>query len=407
MSPVILNVSNISKAYRHYNSEWLRVASWFGLKSKSIEENWTLRNVNFLIHSGEAIGIVGQNGAGKSTLLKIITGTLKPTVGTVSLHGRVSAILELGMGFHPDLTGRENAYHSAGMMGFTKEQIDDVIVHIESFAEIGDYFDQPVRIYSSGMQMRVAFAVATAYRPQILIVDEALSVGDAYFQHKSFNRIREFQKQGTTLLLVSHDKSAIQAICDRAILLDKGTVIKDGNPEEVMDFYNALIAMKENSELSQTTLDSGKVQTISGTGEVVIQSVVLCDDEDKAVEVVNVGNHVTLKIKTKICQNISELVLGYIIKDRLGQTIFGTNTHHLKHVIKDAKMGDEIEYNFAFTANLGEGSYSVTVAAHSTESHLSNNYEWKDMALIFTVINSNKNHFNGACWIEPICSINY
>lgn len=407
MTPIVLNVSNISKAYRHYSSEWLRIAAWFGLKPKSLEENWTLRNVNFLIHSGEAIGIVGQNGAGKSTLLKIITGTLKPTVGTVSLHGRVSAILELGMGFHPDLTGRENAYHSAGMMGFTKEQIDDVIVHIESFAEIGDYFDQPVRIYSSGMQMRVAFAVATAYRPQILIVDEALSVGDAYFQHKSFNRIREFQKQGTTLLLVSHDKSAIQAICDRAILLDKGTVIKDGNPEEVMDFYNALIAMKENSELSQTILDSGKVQTISGTGEVTIQSVVLCDDENKAIEIVNVGNHVTLKIKTKICQDISELVLGYIIKDRLGQTVFGTNTHHLKHVIKDAKMGDEIEYNFAFTVNLGEGSYSVTVAAHSTESHLSNNYEWKDMALIFTVINSNKNHFNGVCWIEPACSIKY
>jgi lipopolysaccharide transport system ATP-binding protein len=407
MTPSVLNVNNISKAYRHYSSEWLRIAAWFGLKPKSLEENWTLRNVNFIIHSGEAIGIVGQNGAGKSTLLKIITGTLKPTLGTVSLHGRVSAILELGMGFHPDLTGRENAYHSAGMMGFTKEQIDDVIIHIESFAEIGDYFDQPVRIYSSGMQMRVAFAVATAYRPQILIVDEALSVGDAYFQHKSFNRIREFQKQGTTLLLVSHDKSAIQAICDRAILLDKGTVIKDGNPEEVMDFYNALIAMKENSELSQTILNSGKVQTVSGTGEVTIQSVALCDDENKPIEIVNVGNHVTLKIKTKICQNISELVLGYIIKDRLGQTIFGTNTHHLKQVIKDAKIGEEIEYNFAFTVNLGEGSYSVTVAAHSTESHLSNNYEWKDMALIFTVINNNKNHFNGACWIEPTCSIKY
>jgi len=226
----VLKVNNISKSFIDYTSEWQRIFSWFGLKSKSKEEHSILKHISFSIAPGEAVGIVGQNGAGKSTLLKIITGTLKPSSGTVDIDGRISAILELGMGFHPDLTGRQNVYHSAGLMGYTTPQIDAIIDELEDFAEIGEYFDQPVRTYSSGMQLRVAFGVVTAYRPEILIVDEALSVGDAYFQHKSLAKIKEFQEQGTTLLLVSHDRGAIQAICDRAILLEKGAVIKDGNP---------------------------------------------------------------------------------------------------------------------------------------------------------------------------------
>ncbi|HDZ9478235.1 TPA: ABC transporter ATP-binding protein, partial [Vibrio cholerae] len=247
----VLEVSNVGKSFHEYSSELHRVASWFGFNLKPVVEHQILDGINFSLSSGEAVGIVGRNGAGKSTLLKMITGTLKPTRGNIKVIGRISAILELGMGFHPDLTGRQNAYHSAGLMGFTQQQIDSVINDLEAFAEIGEYFDQPVRTYSSGMQMRVAFAVVTAFRPEILIVDEALSVGDAYFQHKSLNRIREFQKQGTTLLFVSHDKGSIQAVCDRAILLEKGTIIKDGNPEEVMDFYNALIAQGENNNIEQ------------------------------------------------------------------------------------------------------------------------------------------------------------
>ena len=190
----VLEVNNIGKVFKNYGSEWHRVLSWFGFNFRAVEEHTILDHINFSISAGEAIGIVGQNGAGKSTLLKIITGTLRPSSGKVVIHGRISAILELGMGFHPDLTGRQNVYHAAGLMGFTHDQIDAVMDQIEEFVEIGDYFDQPVRTYSSGMQMRVAFGVATAYRPEILIVDEALSVGDAYFQHKSFDRIREFQK---------------------------------------------------------------------------------------------------------------------------------------------------------------------------------------------------------------------
>ena len=396
----VLKVNNISKSFLDYSSEWKRVFSWFGFNFKPKEEHSILKDISFSILSGEAIGIVGQNGAGKSTLLKIITRTLKPTKGSIEIEGRVSAILELGMGFHPDLTGRQNVYHSAGLMGFTKEQIDRVIEDIEDFAEIGEYFDQPVRTYSSGMQMRVAFGVATAYRPEILIIDEALSVGDAYFQHKSFDRIRKFQEEGTTLLLVSHDHNAIQSICNRAILIEKGSIIKDGNPEEVMDYYNALISQKENSKLEQRKDDNGSVKTISGSGEVsIIESKIYRDGEE--VEYLSVGDKVTLKIIVLTHNKIDELVLGYMIKNRLGQAIFGTNTHHLNQPIKDLEEDSRVTYLFEFEVNIGVGSYSVAIAAHSGDSHVINNYEWRDNALLFHVVNTSHKEFIGTAWIAP------
>ena len=228
MSDVRLHLRDVGKAYREWGSEWRRFASWFGMHPKPESEDWVLRHVSFEVRAGEAIGIVGQNGAGKSTLLKIVTGTLRPSEGVVATAGTIAAILELGMGFNPDLTGRENVLHSAALMGHPNDKVLAAMPEIEAFAEIGEYFDHPVRTYSSGMQVRVAFAVATAFRPDVLIVDEALSVGDAYFQHKSFDRIRQFQKQGTALLLVSHDAAAIQSLCSRAILLERGHVLRDG-----------------------------------------------------------------------------------------------------------------------------------------------------------------------------------
>ncbi|MEI6181414.1 MAG: ATP-binding cassette domain-containing protein, partial [Chloroflexales bacterium] len=206
------------------------------------------------------VGIVGINGAGKSTLLKMITGTTQPSAGSVHMTGRVAALLELGMGFHPDFTGRQNALMAGQLLGLSTHEIEQLMPEIEAFAEIGEYLDQPVRVYSSGMQMRLAFSVATARRPDILIVDEALSVGDAYFQHKSFERIRAYGKQGTTLLIVSHDKGSIQGICDRAILLDAGRLSMEGAPDAVMKRMlemaggaNAKIAIfPQASELAET-----------------------------------------------------------------------------------------------------------------------------------------------------------
>ncbi len=402
----VLTVRDLGKRFRRYDHEWKRVVSWLGMSFDPLDETWVLKHISFDLGRGEAIGIVGQNGAGKSTLLKLIVGTLRPTVGEVTLAGRVSAILELGMGFNPELTARDNIVHSGALLGYSPEQISKVMPQIEEFAEVGDYFDQPLRTYSSGMQMRVAFALATAIRPDVLIVDEALSVGDAYFQHKSFARIKEFQKQGTTLLIVSHDKGAIQNLCDRAILLENGTVIKDGKPEAVFDFYNAIIAEKENSTVEVKKLEDGKVQTSSGTGEATFEEIALYNRQGEVVETVAVGEPIELRVKVKVHENLETLVLGFSIKDRLGQIMFGTNTWHTKQVLEDPKTGDEYEFVIAFPAIFGVGNYSVQVALVDRDTHLTANYDWRDLALVFNVINIDKAHFIGCMWNELEVTIN-
>ncbi len=401
----VLSVRNIGKAFRTYSSEWQRFARWFGLPAKPAEEHWVLRYLSFDVWPGEAIGIVGQNGAGKSTLLKIITGTLQPTEGHLQLNGRIAAILELGMGFNSELTGRQNVRHAAGLMGFSSEQIESALPAIEAFAEIGEYFDEPMRTYSTGMHVRVAFSVATAWRPEILIVDEVLSVGDAYFQHKSFNRIREFQEQGTTLFIVSHDRSAIQTLCNRAILLEKGVVIKDGKPEEVFDFYNALIAERENSTVEMKQLDNDKVQTTSGTGEARVEEIALYNQKGELSEVIGVGESVELRAKVKVYRPVETLVFGYAIKDRLGQVMYGTNTWNCDKTISSPQVGVVYCFRIAFIAGFGIGSYSIATALHDKDTHLTANYEWRDLALVFNVINSSKMQFVGCNWLEPRITI--
>ena len=396
----LLEIRELGKAYRRYRNELMRVVSWFSPMPPQ-EETWILRDINFDVAQGEAVGIVGQNGAGKSTLLKMITGTLRPSEGYIRTHGRVAAILELGMGFNGELTGRQNVLHSAGLMGFTHAQISDAMDDIEAFAEIGEYFDKPMRVYSSGMQMRVAFSVATAFRPEILIVDEALSVGDAYFQHKSFDRIREFQRQGTSLLIVSHDKAAIQSLCDRAILLEQGKVLQDGLPQDIMDYYNAIIAQKENAKVEITPLDSGQIQTRSGTGEASITQISLHSASGTPLEVVDVGQKVELRIQVAIHAELPELVIGYKLKDRVGQDVFGTNTWHTHQVERELAPGEELTYCMTFNANLGPGSYSVSLSLHSSDTHLTHNYQWVDHALVFQMVNMEKDFFLGSSWVMP------
>ncbi len=395
-----ITVSQLGKAYKHYPTRWSRLAEWLIPGSRPRHTmKWVLQDISFTVKAGEAVGIVGINGAGKSTLLKMITGTTQPTAGTVSVTGRVAAMLELGMGFHPDFTGRQNAIMAGQLLGYSVEEINRLMPEIEAFAEIGDYIDEPVRVYSSGMQMRLAFSVATAHRPDILIVDEALSVGDAYFQHKSFARIREYSKLGTTLLIVSHDKGAVQGICDRAVLLNAGRLAMEGEPEAVMDYYNAMLAERENETVRQEAAAGGKVKTISGTGEATIVDAVLQNAQGEPVEVVNVGQPVTIKVVAHINAPIPELVLGYMIKDRLGQPVFGTNTHHLKQQDEGVRAGETIVYKFHFAANLGVGTYSVAVALHASDTHVAKNYEWRDLAIVFNVVNIDKDGFVGVAWL--------
>lgn len=403
-----IRIEGLGKAYKQYHNRWIRLAEWLlPFAGPRHHLKWVMRDVSFSLEPGEAVGIIGINGAGKSTLLKMITGTTQPTTGSVEITGRVAALLELGMGFHPEFTGRQNAFMAGQLLGMGVEEIAALMPEIEAFAEIGDYIDQPVRVYSSGMQMRLAFSVATAKRPDVLIVDEALSVGDAYFQHKSFDRIRSYSRAGTTLLIVSHDKHAIQSICNRAILLDGGRLVKEGMPEEVMDYYNARLAERENANLNlqQHMREDGKVQTVSGTGEASVVDIALLNERGESQEVFDVGVPVALQVKVKTRAPIPRLILGYMIKDRLGQAVFGTNTDLTKQPILDVAPGEEIVYRIDFPLNLGPGTYSIATALESTDTHLVDNYEWRDLALVFTVANLTKQEFVGCAWISPRIAI--
>lgn len=400
-----ITVSGLGKAYKQYSSHWGRLGDWLLPGKPRHQLKWVMQDISFTVHPGEAVGIIGINGAGKSTLLKMITGTTQPTTGSVTINGRLAALLELGMGFHPDFTGRQNAVMAGQLLGYSMHDIQRLMPEIEAFAEIGEAIDEPVRVYSSGMQMRLAFSVATAQRPDVLIVDEALSVGDAYFQHKSFERIRQFGKQGTTLLIVSHDKAAIQSICDRAILLDGGRLAMEGAPEAVMDYYNALLADRENRTVRQEATDGGKLQTVSGTGEASIEDVVLTNEQDERIEIVNVGQPVKLQVTVRTSAALPELVLGYMIKDRLGQAAFGTNTFHLGRKLEDVGKDSVFVFTFGFAANLGEGSYSVAVAVHASATHVARNYQWRDLALVFNVVNASEAPFVGVAWLPPTLAI--
>lgn len=322
-----LRVRNIGKAYKRYPSKWARLAEWISGRQWH-EKHWVLRDISFEISAGEAVGIIGVNGAGKSTLLKIIAGTTQPTTGSIEVGGQIAALLELGMGFHPNFTGRQNAYMSGQIRGLSTDRISDLMPEIEAFAEIGDYLDQPLRTYSSGMQVRLAFSVATAIRPDILIVDEALSVGDSYFQHKSIDRIRKFRDEGTTLLFVSHSPGAIKTLCNRALLIDSGILQRDDHPDSALDYYNAVIA-KQNAdyEIRQIELATKKKMTRSGNGKAKIEIVDLLH-EDKSVRAIQSGDSAVFSVLVISQDYIEELTVGILIRDRLGNDVFGTNTFY-------------------------------------------------------------------------------
>lgn len=396
-----ITVSGLGKAYKKYPSRWHRLREWlsFGFRSEH-SLHWVIRDVSFTVNPGDAVGIIGLNGAGKSTLLKMIAGTTVPTAGTVSIDGRIAAMLELGMGFHPDFTGRENAVMAGRLLGMRGEDVERLMPEIEAFAEIGEYIDAPVRVYSSGMQVRLAFSVATVVRPDVLIIDEALSVGDSYFQHKSFERIRRFREAGTTLLIVSHDRQAIMSLCDRAILLNDGGLAMEGAPDAVMDYYNALLADHQDQHVEQHVQADGKVQTVSGTHEVRIGSVSLVDEAGTPVEMVRIGQPLRLVVEAVCEQSVLDLAAGFMIRDRLGQSVFGTNSHHAGLQVESLSVGERVCFEFDWCANLGEGTYSITVALHSGGSHLDQSYEWRDRAVMFGVANTDKPPFVGMTWLQ-------
>jgi lipopolysaccharide transport system ATP-binding protein len=400
-----LTVTDLGKAYRFYPSHWARLSEWLAPGKARHELQWVLRHVSFSVAAGESVGIIGRNGAGKSTLLKLITGTSQPSEGEIRVAGRVAALLELGIGFHPEFTGRENAFMTGQLMGVSEHDIASAMPQIEGFAEIGRYIDEPLRTYSSGMQVRLAFSVATAFRPDVLIVDEALAVGDLYFQHKCYARIRQFRAEGMTLLFVSHDPGAIKSLCDRAILLDAGGIRADDRPDHVLDYYNALVAERENAAVLAPVPPALGAGVRSGDRRAVLLEVTLLADERPA-RVVRVGQAVRLSVRFRKDTEVTDLTVGFLIRDRLGNDVYGTSTWNLgQKALREVPVGAEACVDYEIPAlNLGPGSYSITVALHSDVTHLEDNYDWWDKALVFEVARGPETFFVGVAQLPGIAA---
>jgi lipopolysaccharide transport system ATP-binding protein len=391
-----VSVRSIGKKYKLYENRWGRLLEWLsGDRWVTHRADWVLRGVSFEVEDGESVGIIGLNGAGKSTLLRILTGTTLASEGSFAIDGRTAALLELGLGIHPEFSGWQNAVLACQLMGLSSEEIEDCLPRIREFSELGDHMDQPVRTYSTGMQVRLAFSVATAVRPDVLIIDEALSVGDAYFQHKSIARIRSFQGEGTSLLFVTHDPAAVKTLCERALLLDKGILVRDGPPAAVFDYYNAMIAKQERDHEIRQVEEQGRTMTRSGSKQAEIRQVELIDGSSSPRRIFRVGETVRICCSLRVNQAMPLPTVGFVIRDRLGTDVFGSNTFHLDVPRRDCAVGEHLVATFEVQLNVGPGNYSLTVALHSEATHLQENFDWWDQAAVFQVIPGDSFRFTG------------
>ncbi|HEX7645395.1 MAG TPA: ABC transporter ATP-binding protein [Burkholderiaceae bacterium] len=410
-----IKVSKLGKAYKRYTSQWARLAEWlappFLAGRRRHELKWVLQDIDIDIKAGESVGLIGINGAGKSTLLKLITGTAQPTVGSVTTQGRIAALLELGMGFHPDFTGRQNVLMSGQLIGMSASEITALMPEIEAFAEIGEYIDQPVRVYSSGMQVRLAFSVATAVRPDILIVDEALAVGDVFFQQKCYERIRGFCEAGTTLLFVSHAMGTVYSLCDRAILLSEGRVALDASPREVIDLYNAQLLQRQGKGSAKVTvIDSdkeGNVGSFSSDGA-AIGSVELLMDGHPASAVVS-ESLVTVRIRVRFEQTYRDPHIGFQIRNARGEAAFMTNTYCMNRSIGAVAQGEEIVAEFSFKIGLAEGEYTITsgvAEGGAGEGEFNQTLARSQDAKAFTIVrNMDAILWSGFYNLDPTCTL--
>jgi len=409
-SRIALRVEAVSKQYRIYERPGDRLLeSLTRGRVRRHREFRALGDISFELEAGTTTGIVGQNGSGKSTLLQIITGTLEPTTGTVWHEGRISALLELGAGFNPEFTGLENVFMNAALMGFSRDGTENLLPQIERFSEIGAFLHQPVKTYSSGMYIRLAFAIAISSEPQILIIDEALSVGDAVFQHRCFRRIKEMQERGTTILFVSHDPSAVKALCSRAILLNTGRMEADGKTTDVLNRYQKIIMEREeNYEATQPVVNQS-AQTVGmlltdapeevanvdaqrallrynfrhGDGTAEILSAGLLDATRCSATLVESGQPLLARIRVLFHKTVHNPLLGFLIRNRHGIHAYGTNTEQRELRLGTIAAGEIIEVTFSFECWLGADSYSVSFAVHSDE-HIS--FDWLDGVIFFRVV---------------------
>lgn len=393
MSEYAIQVKDVSKMYKLYDRNRDRLLDAFGLsKTPRYHEHYALHNLNFSVKKGETVGIIGTNGAGKSTILKIITGVLNPTDGQVEINGRISALLELGAGFNMEYTGIENIYLNGTMIGFSREEIDKKLDDILKFADIGDFVYQPVKTYSSGMFVRLAFAVAINIEPEILIVDEALSVGDVFFQAKCYKKFEDFKKMGKTILFVSHDLGSIAKYCDRVVLLNKGTKIAEGNPKQMIGMYKKLLVNQLNldettqemvmEEESEHSLDNEPMFTLGkdketlwrnkyeinpnvdeyGNGKLHIIDFAVRDEDGEITNSINKGTKFSIISEVKFEQEIQNPIFTYTFKNIQGTAITGTNTMYEKKDLDMVYAGDVYTCTFTQDMNLQGGEYLLSIS---------------------------------------------
>ena len=373
----VISVQHLSKMYKLYDKPSDRLKESLGLsRKKKYREHYALHDVNFNIHEGECVGIIGVNGSGKSTILKIITGVLAPTTGEVKVNGRISALLELGAGVNMEYSGLENVYLNGTMIGFSEEEIDAKLDDILAFADIGDYIHQPVKTYSSGMFVRLAFAVAINIDPEILIVDEALSVGDVFFQAKCYHKFEEFKKQGKTILFVTHDLSSVSKYCDRVILLNKGVKLDEGSPKEMVDLYKQLLVGQE--PVKQKTdggedLAKAAVASIShehflpnpntleyGDKQAEIVDFAIKDDKGMFTNTIEKGSTFQILMKVRFNEQIQEPIMAYTFKNIRGTELTGTNTLFEKAEVPEPAPGGCCTVTFTQKMDLQGGEYLLS-----------------------------------------------
>jgi ABC-type polysaccharide/polyol phosphate transport system ATPase subunit len=362
----ILTVRNVGKRYKSYKHQayrFLEIIS--GGFFKRHKEKWVLNGINLDVEKGQSIGIVGRNGAGKSTLLKIITGTTQATTGIVECNARIAAILELGMGFDYELTGRQNAVIGMHLLGINGTLVLQKVADIEEFSELDDYFDAPIRVYSSGMLVRLAFSIATASDPDILIVDEALSVGDAYFQQKCAFVIEQYKRDGGTLLFVSHDPNMIKSLCDQAILIDKGQLMMSGVPRDVIDFYQSnVLSLEDKGTQFITPENSGKnykATSITTNGDAELEHFSIEDEIGNPISVIESECIANVKYSILLNKDFTRPAFGLIIRDRLGKSVYETSTFGQCMPQNPISKGTTVNVEFKFTFNLFQGHYSFSV----------------------------------------------
>jgi lipopolysaccharide transport system ATP-binding protein len=378
-------VQNVSKLYRQYARPADRIRELIPFQSRALyHEFWALREVNLHMEKGETLGIVGPNGCGKSTLLQIVCGILQPTVGRVVTRGRIAALLELGAGFNPEFTGRENVFLNGEIMGLSRGAIERALPSIAAFADIGEFLDRPVKEYSSGMYVRLAFATAIHVEPEILVVDEALAVGDAVFANRCVRKFQELRERKITVLFVSHDLALVKQLSDRALLLVEGRIRAHGEPSNVINQYVGLVLEKQRAdrEPAGQGLRAG-FRHGDRTSEIV--EVQLVDASGSPTKNVASGEIVRVRIRSVFHAANADVMVGILIRNRIGMEVYGTNTHVERIELGPFDPGDELDLEFQFECWLTPQAYTLTVAIQNTDG---SSHDWLDDVLAFDVVDS-------------------